>query len=243
MRFMNWIIEELNGVSDLFYSIYLEVHDWPWPFWLASSFFYSLCTVFNWLAWDFSSFAEWVYDVAARVAAILDWDTIWGYLTSWLPNLQDVSDWFYDWWGNVGDVVSDWWDSVKYTVKGWIDIATQGLDTLIAAWDDFWSVTFPQWTNTLEGLASDISNFFTVTLPTLFDIGYVEQWWVGKFGEVTSSIETAFKEHEPFWAGWQEIYKQFASFFENPFDWIKLHVFEPIVDDFNRGFDRGLKGE
>lgn len=220
MSFMNWIIEDLNSASDFFYSIYLEVLDWVWPFWLAADFFYSLCRVFNWLAWDFSRFAEWVNDVADQVENILSWSTIWSYILSYVPNLVTIRDWFYSWWNNVTSVVTSWWSSTQWTVQGWITTATQGLSTLTVAWDNFWTVTWPDWMNRFAILKAAWDDFWTVTFPNLVSFNWLGIWWNDRLQDIDRLMSDKLTTWFPFYDDLSQLWREIADFFTNPLEFL-----------------------
>lgn len=220
MSFLNWIVEDLNTASDFFYDIYREVLGWVYPFWLAAEFFYSLSRVFNWLAWDFSDFAEWVYSVVDALATILSWTNIRSLIRGWLPDLEDVIDWWDRWWVWVGQEIDDWWGYTKNIVQGWIDSATEGFSDLVVAWDTFWNITWPQWTGKLDTLKADWDIFWAVTFPTLVSFTWLTTWWTSTMVEVLNLIDTAFTLRESLWAGWQEIRAQVVEFFADPWEWL-----------------------
>ena len=209
MSFLNWIVEDLNAASDFFYDIYREVLDWVYPFWLAAGFFYDLSRVFNWLAYDFADFAEWVYDTVDKLGTILSWSTILSLIRSWLPDLEDVVDWWNSWRIWVFQEIANWWSFTQTAVQGWIDTATQGLSELITAWDNFWTVIF----------------------PTLVDFTGLATWWTATMGEVLNLIDTAFTLRASLWEGWQEIRNQVVEFFADPLEWLYSR-FEEFFERF-----------
>ncbi len=220
MSFLNWIVDDLNSASEFFYSIYLEVLGWVWPFWLVAEFFYSLSQVFNWLAWDFADFAEWVYDTVDQLGDILSWSNIRSLIRGWLPDLEDVVDWWDRWWVWVGQEIDDWWSSVRPTVQGWIDIATQGFSELVAAWDTFWNITWPELVNKLSTLKADWDTFWTTIFPSLVDFTWLGIWWDSRVEDVLNLIDTAFVTRGQFWEGWQEIRDNVLEFFADPVEWL-----------------------
>lgn len=237
---MNSIVQFFNAALSFFYDLYLECfYSVYCPPFMARLLYY-LSTLFADIANDFSSLFSQMLTLFNQ---ILSWDTIKSYILGWLPNIDDVVWWFANWWANVTSVITNWWSSTQYTVQSWIAIATEGLDALKIAWNDFWTITFPEWTAKLDLVRADLTHFFTYILPELFDLAYAEQWWKSKFLDVTGAINTAFIEHTPFWEGWQDWRDAVTEFFTNPFDWIKTHIFEPIINDFITGFNKGLKGE
>lgn len=242
MFFIDWIIEELWDISDFFHDAYYEVKDWVWPFSYLKYPFYGLYGRFMWLARDFEDFNEWVDDTVDKLRDIWSqWD-IWDYFRWWFEAAETAYNWFLGRWNWFQKEVADWWSIIWPYVDSYIDKAVEGLSELKVAWDTFWTVTFPQWVTILEDLRATISDFFTTTLPTLIDWQSLLPWWLTKLIDIGELINTAFTEREPFWAGWQDWKDKVTEFFTNPFNWIFTHVIEPIIDDFNKGFDRGMKG-
>ena len=231
MSFLNWIVEDLNSASDFFYDIYLEVQDWIWPLWLAAEFFYSLSRVFNWLAWDFSEFAGWVYDTAGRLGDILSWGNIRSLIRGWLPDLEGVVDWWSWWWVWVGQEIDAWWSGTGTMVQGWIAAAIAELE---GAWEDwlyFWNITWPAWLAQFETLRASWDNFWAVTLPTLVTFTWLSTWWTSTMGEVQDLIDSAFTVRDSLWSGWQELRDQVVEFFTDPWAWL-YNRFDDFIERF-----------
>jgi len=198
MGFMSLIVTALNSVATFFHEVYLDVWDWVWPFWLTATWFQSLSDKFSYLAWRFSDFGTWVNAAEAKIQNILSWNTIWSYLVAQVPNLPALNAWWTNLWNNIKDVVNDWWAGTQITVQGWITAATAGLAALDAAWQQF----------------------RTVTLPALFTLSQAETWWNSRIKDVKSLIDSALKDYEPLWAGWQAVRDNVVSFLANPFDFL-----------------------
>lgn len=220
MSAINWIVQRLSDASDFFYDIYLEVNSWIYPFYLAANLFYQLCLVFNRLAWDFYDFGEWVADVTNQLRDILSWSTIRSYIRNWLPNLESVIDWWSKWRIWIGQEIDNWWSNIWQTVKSWIDIATEGLDSLKVTWNNFWNITFPQWTAKLDTLKGVWDNFWTVTFPTLVNFSWLTTWWNSRWKEVDQLINSRIKEWSPFFEGWQDWKDRVTEFFTDPEEWL-----------------------
>lgn len=220
MSFLAYIVEDLNAATDFFYDIYREVLDWVWPFWYAAEFFYDLSIVFNWLAWDFHDFGEWVYTVVDDLRDILTWSNIRSLIRSWLPDIEDLVDWWDWWWVWVGQEIDDWWWYTKNTVQGWIDLATQGFDELVTAWDSFWNITWPNLLAITNSLSAAWDNFWTVTFPTLVAFTWLDTWWDSRLIDISDLIDTAFTLREGWWLDWLEIKDQVVEFFVDPWEWL-----------------------
>jgi len=220
MQFMNWIIQRCNDASSFFYSIYLEVYGWVYPFYLAAGFFYQLCLIFNNLAWNFYDFAQWVDDVAAKVVNILSWSTIWSYILSNVPNLTAIRDWFYSWWGNVTAVVSSWWTSTQNTVQGWISIAQSYLQDQINNLNT-WFADLQMHIETLIGnlpSLNEVLNWFTSWWGNV--LGQIIAWGALPAQQIQSLIDSAFSLRDSFWAGWQDVRDNIIEFISNPVEFI-----------------------
>lgn len=220
MSFLNWIVEDLNEVGSFFYSIYLEVKDWVWPFYHAASLFRSVAMRFFYLAEDFYDFGEWAYSVVDDLRDILTWSNIRSLIRSWLPDLEDLVDWWDWWWVWVGQEIDDWWWYTKNTVQGWIDIATQGFDELVTAWSDFWNITWPNLLAITNSLSAAWDNFWSITFPTLVSFTWLTTWWDSRLADISGLIDTAFTLREGLWSGWQEVKDSVIEFFADPWEWL-----------------------
>ena len=220
MAFMNWIVERLSDAAGFFWDIGLEVYDWVWPFYLASDFFFSLQGVFANLAWDFSEFAEWVDDAVGQLADILSWSNIRSLIEGWLDGIDDIIDWFGNWWVWVGQEIDDWWQSVKDDVQGLIDSATQGLAGLLATWDSFWNITWPQWMGEFDTLLAAWDDFWTTTFPDLVNFSWLETWFNTKILDIQRLIDTAIGNWAPLLESWQEVKDNVIEFSADPLEWL-----------------------
>ena len=231
MWLMNWIVEQFYNAGNLFYGIYLEVLGWVWPFWWVADFFYTLSGSFYSLAWSFAELAVWLDSLAARVQQALTWDNAWNLILSHIPNLVEISSWFYYWYFNILNVVSEWWYSTQWIVLAWVDEAKNFANTLFsqvnsavvllqASWDSFKGMI-----PVIEEVVSWWGNWS----------GFVNQaintWWTSAMGEVQGLINSAFIEREPFWAGWQDWRDKVTEFFTDPEEWLYKAV-DRIIERF-----------
>lgn len=231
MWFMNWIIDRLNYISGWFYELYYDCYYVGWPLDVLADWFYYLADAFASLAWDFYDFSQWLTDLSNSIAGFLNWTNIWLNILSYVPNLEDIRDWFYNWWLNVYGVVTDWWSSTSTTVLSWIDEAK--------AWTQIW-IDYLQDQVTALGVriddvlalipdVSDIQLWFTNWTGNVISV--IGTWWTGALIEVQSLIDSAFTEREPFWAGWQEWRAKVTEFFTDPEDWLYKSL-DRIVERF-----------
>jgi len=220
MYFMNWIINELNDVSDWFYELYLDCYYAGWPLSSIASWFRYLYQTFNELAWDFSDFFSWLLDMADQIEEALSWSTIKSNIISWFRYLGDLSDIFYYFGNNVASVVTSWWSATQWTVRGWIDAAVSGFNSMLTAWSNFWNNLWPQMTSSFNSLKSAWENFTWYTLPRLPSWGDIEDWWSGRVGDLQGLINSAFTDRASLWEGWQELRDNVVEFFTDPVEFI-----------------------
>lgn len=207
--FISWLIERFNWLGALFYNIGLEFHSWIFPFYLLAQPFFRLQEICADIAWGFVDFGEWVIEVHDRVKYILSWSTIWSYITSWVPNLLAISDWFSSWWDLIREKVVNWFETVKPTIVGWIDAARD--------WVKLWVEAIEKRTNELTSIWN---NFVAVTLPTLPN-------WL----DIDRLIKSWFQNFESSWEGWQELRSSVTEFIKDPEQWFHDRL-EEIFERF-----------
>jgi len=220
MGWMTPFINACNSAVSWCYEIYLDVNGWVWPFYVTAPFFYWLSETFADLSWAFYDFGNWIDYVASQVTQILSWSTIWSYILSYVPNLTQLRDWFYNWWTNVTSVVTSWWSSMQWTVQGWISTAVQPFNAMLTAWNNFWNNTWPSWVTNFNSLQVAWNNFWTVTFPTLVNFTWLTTWWDSRLLDVQVLIGSAFTLREGLWAGWQDWKGSVAEFFTDPEQWV-----------------------
>jgi len=225
------VIEALNNVSANFYSIYLEVLDWPYPFWLIALLFYEVSSLFSTIAYGFSSFFKWINEIAAKVTDILDWSTIWSYILSYVPNLEAIRDWFYDKVSQINAQILNWWSETSATVTGWIDAAKDW----VQLWIDYLQAeinTLSSRINEAIALVPDISEIKAWFSNWWGNIaGNLESWWNGKLKGIDDLINSAFLIRDDFWRGWQELRDKVTEFFTDPEEWLYKAV-DRIIERF-----------
>lgn len=182
MPVMNWIISTLNYISDFFYSIYIEVWDWPWLPEKVPEFFLDLSYAFNELAYDMSDFFSWLLTVTAQIGEFLTWDGIKSAIMDWLPDIEALLVWFDGWKSRVTSVISDWWYYTRDEVFAWIND--------LESWTAAQLNTVRDWVLTL---ISDVESW-TVTqindvrLAILTIISDLEAWTITEFNIVRDWI-------------------------------------------------------
>ena len=231
MDFMYWIVARLNDISGFFYDLYLDCYYVGWPLDVLGIWFYYLSDYFSSLAWDFYDFSSWVNDVAAKVTEILNWSTIWSYILSYVPNLTEISDWFYYWWDYVTQVVDNWWTSTSTTVLAWIDEAVSGVLTLVDQ-VNAWLASLQTTVNDIAGRLPSIDGVLAWWSNWTGNVLLIiNTWWSSTMGEVQGLIDSAFIVRESFWAGWQDWRDQVTEFFTDPEDWLYKSL-DRIIERF-----------
>ncbi len=231
MWFMTWIVDRLNYISDLFYELYIDCNYVGWPLEVLGDWFYWLSDYFSGLAWDFSDFGTWVNDVAAKVTGMLNWTTVWLNIISYVPNLEQIRDWFYNWWSNVTSVITTWWSSTSVTVLAWIDEAKQWTQLWIDYLQDQVTAVGTRVDDVLALIPdiSDIQAWFTNWTGNVSSV--IDTWWTSTMGDVVALINSAFVIRDDYWRGWQDWRDQVAEFFTDPEDWLYKSA-DRIVERF-----------
>lgn len=173
---------------------------------------------------------NWVKNAPTRIWEIVEnwwsakssevWEYTWDRITRYVPNLIDIRNWFFDWIDNVTGVVDDWWSSTISVVRGLINKAKQDLQDLIAsvkkalgnlqaAWEDFRTLTWPEWKRKFNTLSSNWDSFRTQTFPALAT-------WSG----VNNLIESALKDWFPFYPSLSQLWNSVAEFITDPLEYI-----------------------
>ena len=214
------IVGALNSVSSWFYSIYLEVNGWVWPFWHAAPFFYQLCLLFNTLAFGFSDFLTLVNYLQSKISQILSWSAIWSLLVQYAQPLLDVLKGLAAWWNSIWSEIGTWWTATSVTVQGWISTATQYFNSVATAWSNFWNNLWPQLTTSFNSLKSAWDNFWKVTFPNLVSFTWLTTWWNDRLKDIDDWIDSKIKECAPFWEGWQDMRTNVLTFFTDPVEFI-----------------------
>lgn len=177
---------------------------WSWPLNTLYGFFIALSDIADGMFSGMLDFRTWLYALVDDLSEVFSWQSILDWLEDRVADINGVIAWIDAWETNVGYLVSKWWEHTGDTVKSWIATATQGLADMIAAWDDF----------------------VTVTLPTLFDLDYAEEWWLDKLVSVGQLISSAFVDRADLWAGWTDFRARVSEFFSTPFTWLEARFID-----------------
>jgi len=219
MAFMQWIINRLVDISEFFYDLMLEVWDWPVFGYPVGLLFYSIHSIFANLAWDFVDFDDWLEWALDEIRDILSWGNIQSLIRGWLDGIEDLINWFADWWYWIRQEVDQWWSAVSVTVLGLIDIAVQGLSDLREAWDNFWNVLLPAINSQLQLFTANWVNFWVNIFPTLVSFTWLETWWNDRLLEVDSLIDSTLRDWFPFYDDLVGLWDDIKAFFTDPLQW------------------------
>lgn len=231
MYWMDRVIDTLNALTIRTYDIYLLLWYEGWPFYeLADIAYYTSKQFGNFAVWLSVGFS-WLLDLEISISGILNWEIIWSYILSIIPNLEAMRDWFYNWWGEITGIIDSWWLSMQVTVWDWIDIATEGLSTLIAAWNTFVGITFPSWVSEIVSLQATWDNFWSVTFPDLINVSWIGTWWTARLLDVQGLIDSALLTWLPFYNDLVSLWNSIAEFFADPEKWLYESV-DRIVERF-----------
>lgn len=231
MNFFDHLREWFIWAANVFLNLALDCYNSVLPLdWLGDGFaalvdFTSECAYYLWKA------SQWYEDTIDLLSDILSWSSIQNYIRGWLEGIEEAIAWFSDAFSNVVSIIDAWWGSIQSTVQDWIAVATQGFDELKAAWDNFWTVTWPGLLDDIAGLKSEWTNFWSITYPTLVSFTWLTSWWNDKLTDIQALINTAIQELAPFWEGWQEIRDQVMEFFADPLKWLYDRI-EDFMDRY-----------
>lgn len=132
------------------------------------------------------------------------------------------------------------WDTLTSSigeVTSWVTTQIDyWLDLLLSKISEIWDWVGVQINGVLTWFTSRIDS---VRDWVLGQINEVRRWLLL---QVDSVIKTALASLAPAINSWMWVLDQFLDFFTDPLQWLKTHFLEPIVDDFNKGFERGMKG-
>ncbi len=112
MRFIDWIIEELEDIADFFYDAYQEVKDWYPPFDLLKYPLYAMKGRFHWLAEWFEDFRDWLYWADDELDDMITSSNVFSLLSTWLDYAEDAWYWVRYAWNNVTAIIDEWWRSI-----------------------------------------------------------------------------------------------------------------------------------
>jgi len=228
LDFPGAILNAVNNILDWTYQIYTDISGWVWPFSGIAPAVYWVYSAIADLGWGLYDLFAWVNDVQAKIGSGIDWGIIWGNILSYIPNINDMSDWFGDWAGNVASAIAGWWSATSATVQGWITASMEAALDLI----DTISVSIAALQESWDG--------FSGTIPTITEIiawwgnwtgsvtSAINTWWATKLLDVQELINTAIKVALPFYDDLVNIWGDIKSFFVNPLD----YLWERFVDWF-----------
>jgi hypothetical protein len=161
------------------------------------------------LAGAFATFNEWVVDTTAKIANVLNLDSLAAWFTDWKSKILAAWNWVLTSLDNVTSIIESWWLSTRTLVQGWISTATEGLGTLKAQWDNFWTVTF----------------------PTLVSFTWLQSWWSSQLPSIEALVNSRLRVWFPFYDELVSLWSSIQSFFADPLQWLYNRL-----DDFFERF-------
>lgn len=230
MYVLTRIASYFGTIASFFNDIYVEVEGWVWPFYKAADFFWYIRYFFYKLEAQTIYFSEDMEDFIDELGNILSWSNIKSFILGWLPYLEDAIDWFLSWTYWIGQEIENWFNTIKPTIQGWIDVATQGFSDLVVAWDEFWTITFPDFLSNFDDLLTAWDNFWTVTFPSLVDFSWLGIWWDNKVKDIQELVEDTIKTWFPFIEQLQLLWNKVAEFITDPLQW--------LYDELDEFFER-----
>ena len=195
---MGWISQRFSDASSFLYSVYLETLSWFYPFWLISSFFYSLSSTCANLSWDFYYFNEWVENVTSKLTTFLTSLDLEAWFLEWKQKILFAWDWVRDAWNNIRSDLENWWTVQVAELTEWWTVQIAELQAIKSAWDNFWTVTF----------------------PTLVSFTWLGIWWNSQLIELEAWFHSELQELVPFWEGWQDVKDKVVEFIDDPLEWL-----------------------
>lgn len=229
MNFFDYIREWFINATQFFINLALEsYYSWYIPDFMGDMF-NALSTFTSRVAgylWDASNWYDWL---AYKITTFLSGLDLELWFSEWKQKILDVWYWFNGRWKWFIQEVGIWWSSVTSEVQGWIDVAKQGLETLIAQ------------ANTLIGNLQESWGNFKGKIPTIDQVIYwwsnwtgnvtavISAWWTGALLQVQGLINSAFIEREPFWAGWQDWRDKVIELFSDPEKWLLDRIESMLV--------------
>lgn len=241
---MHWVItlySWFGSVAIWFYQIATDLKDQWWcPSWLSSAF-NSIGDLFREIYLNLISFAQWVWALEDKITNFLTRLQLDAIIATPLAMLSQVWNWFIDRVYYIRDIINTWWVATSLVVLSWIDVAKASLQQIIATVQTGLNQVSTWW-----------GDFVSLTLPTLLDIS----WLTSFFGKGIASIGEWFTTQKERIEGWigvatdaivgvvnehSDILDIVTELFTNPVEWLKTNFLDPIIEDFNRGFDRGMR--
>lgn len=227
MNFFDYIRSWFITATQLFVNLALESYSsWYIPN-VMGDIFGALSTFTARVAGYLYDASNWYDDTARKLTTFFTELDLTAWFKPWTDKILDAWNWFRDRWNWFWQSAGEWWGTIIPTVRGWIDIATTGLDSLKVAWNNFWNITFPEWTGKLNNLSASWTNFWAVTLPTLVSFQWLSTWWNSKLKEVDDLMVTKLKDWFPFYKSLADLWNSVAEFITDPLQWLydRLEVF------------------
>ena len=79
---------------------------------------------------------------------------------------------------------------------------------------------WPEFTANFTNLKAAWDTFWTVTFPTLVSWAWLTTWWNSRLEDIQGLINSAFTIREGLWTGWQDWRDKVVEFFTDPLEWL-----------------------
>ncbi len=173
-------------------------HDWLPLFKFLTHIMDGLSSGVDLIFSGFFDFSRAFRQLENQIRDLLSWETILAGFDWIRERINSVWSWFSSWWDHVLSVITYWWTGTADQVWSWISTAADGLAGILTAWEEF----------------------RTSVLPTLFDLGTLEDWYRAKLLDIGDLIRSAFTEREMLWKDWDEMRHNVTDFFDDPLEWL-----------------------
>ena len=174
----------------------------------VSSWFYGLYLDCYYAGWPLSAIASWFYSLCT-VFNNLAWQFY--YFSVWVSDVASKVQNILTSEGVLG--LLKWWFP-------WLEKAGEWLPSLRNDWNNFWTITWPQWTTKLDTVKANWDYFWSITFPTLVSFTWLTTWWSSRLTDIQNLINSAFLIRQSFWEGWQDWRGKVTEFFTDPEEWL-----------------------
>jgi len=259
MSWMNSIISWLGSARDYLLSAYWTVSGWISPFNNLATPLYYIFLAFYYLTSSFIDFNNWLVWAAGRINQILDISTITSYFQTWINYATVAYNFIVGIWNYVRAVIEGWWGEVYpaiqtqfyqlgLTITGYGSQLLALMAPIQAWWNDWSTVTFPQWIATLQ----DLWNQFTTLVASIGQtiLSHLNAWWdstifpalqsiwqflsslnIPSWDEITNYVYSLMPGIADFLNWWSELSSNVKSFFTYPINWLlDKFSFDNIAD-------------
>lgn len=269
MEFLNRLAEALARISSFFYSLHARAQNIPliggWIGDILLSIHYRLFDA----AVAVYRFADWISALWYRVLQAPSIGQIIAYLRSWLDKAETAYNWIVNATQNIYQLISQSLSPIYQYIQSAISSAINTIAPVLSNIQNTIQHLLNVFSGELELFRlSPIEwlkdRFVNVVLPWIRtrveEFGWL--WEVAKrygnaiwdfFSDIAGNIWRLVKDHVAAYISgyidiwrriidwWNEVAQALFAFVQDPVAWIRDNVLVPIVDDFNRGFEIGMR--